>query len=933
MPVPALPYFHRPRTSLHGATMLLCMVLACAAVGAAHAAQSIVPEESRISTPRARLEVARLLARSTDPQERARALAHYRQLSDLPADLAPDLTPDLEHEARLEQADLLLEADQPGEVVALLKNADDSLRASLLLARAHTLRGNDHAADEHLQAARKRATTVNEQRRVADTLLALGRTAKAREVALMVWERANTPDLQRWFMNTLSAWGAYDRAARLTLHFDQPYAGQTVDYARALTAGQRFVQAEGALRSLLARQQDTATVLLELAEVRLRAQDFAGALQALDLHNERFANDTRRATTLRLETLLAAGDTAAARQVPTTTARHHILHGLAAHRAGDEEAAREAFTTALRMGSDDPLPALLGYAQTEQPTSATELVRWGRAAMQVQMPDAAEVYARQAVARAPRAFAPRFFLIEVLAARREFAEALQLAKALHADYPDSSQAALTHARLLGWDQHFDASIDAYRAMLDTTPDNHTARREMARTAYWAKKGDLGARTYGVVADAREDSPSNEGDTDLPLLDAAPAQADQWAKRELATRFTLERSAKSRAYHTRFGHAIDANRALLAREPGNAEMRFDLAQNLCTLGLVDDEKQVYAELLERDPYHSLADLALHRARARDRPELFARMAYWNETGRGDLSRMQRTSYEAGGSVPVHQSLRLHAAQLVWHEEPTRNGESSTALGQRVGFSGPLNSWLSARGQWTQKRYTDDDLGTHNTGEVGLGIDLNGYAALDLSWMRELQLANAFARDEGVHLDTLRLRADSRITRGLRLGGSAAWLDYSDGNEGYHATLDAALQLNDHPETLTLEALLVHRDTRRDNRFLFSGDQLTDIVHPYWTPQDYWGFEIGPRARFDLAELYFCGAREHSLELAARTGFDTEENPFFRAEGSWRMELDDDWRVEASLFWHRSDQWDAEGAWLGLYYRLGSTDADEESGGTP
>jgi len=156
--------------------------------------------------------------------------------------------------------------------------------------------------------------------------------------------------------------------------------------------------------------------------------------------------------------------------------------------------------------------------------------------------------------------------------------------------------------------------------------------------------------------------------------------------------------------------------------------------------------------------------------------------------------------------------------------------------------------------------------------------------------------------------------------VELSFQGRYQNYSDGNQGTHLRADAGVTLTDHPHELKLTATGEYRDTRELNKFVYVDGTLATIIHPYWTPQRYFSGALTLGWRHDLAKDFFCGARQHFYGVQFSGGTDTDRNPFWRLEAEYVNDFTDKWSVSLKGLVHRSERWDALGAWTGLTYRF-------------
>jgi cellulose synthase operon protein C len=573
----------------------------------------------------------------------------------------------------------------------------------------------------------------------------------------------------------------------------------------------------------------------------------------------------------------------------------------------------------------------------------------------------------------------RLALAEVSASRRDYDRALNLLHELLLELPQASKLELTRARVLSWAEQYRHSLDAYEALHAFQPNDPVPLREAARVAMWSKQPDKAAALYQnldhiaepgetlvdvralqpLVKDARLSAALRELENALKqnqvypsyehvhaaltharslpaitrnrlddlMLDLLPAYRIQKSAH-------LEKQAKMQAWKRHFLSAMHANQRLLEVEPGNQEAWFDLAQAQCMLGLHDQEQASCRHLLNLDPLHDRARKANQRIALRARPGLQARYGFWNEKGQGGsrLSAMQRHFSELGVDVPL-ATARAHifATQHFWTEQPqplddlsttaqADISDSFTAQGQTFGLRGVLLPWLRGDVSLTRKDYANSRLGTRTMGRAGLELNLRDYARLGLEYERGEELANGLALTQKIMSDVWRVRLASDLTRSLDLKVLSEFKHMDDDNKGVTLGGDLSLVLTDHPRELKITLASEYRDFQHESRYQYAGPILTDVTHPYWTPQDYLAGAATLQWRHDLSELFFCGARQHLYLLKLTAGTDSDDNPGLRLEGEYRFDFTPRWTLTFQGLLHRSRQWDAEGLWLGLEYTL-------------
>jgi tetratricopeptide (TPR) repeat protein len=773
-------------------------------------------------------------------------------------------------------------------------------------------------------------------------------------------------------------WGDFHKAATAygkLLDQGGPDRQLSLKRAGVWAASQRYEEAEGLYRKMLLHDPLDPEAVDGLARIKLLEKNPASALNVLEPF---LAIAPERATARKLqgESLLALHRDKKAQRVlsalveddPTT--EHLLLLVRAQQKTGQEEAARTTLIRAYEMAPGVPAVryALLGQEYTGSEafldTLATEerspkiLNQWaGLYALDGRYAPALSCL-EAALALDPKYFPAQMARAEILAYSRQYKESIETLRTLDQEFPGVSKIKLTLARVLGWSRQYDASLAEYQLLHDSDLEDPVPLKEMARTAFWGKRYVNGTAAYELLLTPSVDSRLVAGLKDMAtgagqghlaerveemerragaaspytayealVLESeklAPAEQEDVVALlvELLPTYRvqkaayLEREAKILSWNTHFARALDGYDALLAFQPGNEEAWFDKGQAECSLGLCEAEAGTYEKLLDIDPLHLLAARALERRRIRNKPALRAGFSLWQEQGRGEAARMERTRMDLEASVPVECGVRLKAALHRWLESPGKGAGNYRALGQTVGVEAVFNRYFRGAASWTGKRYQNRGVGGSDLGRARLEANLNDYARVGLGVERTAEAANRFALRRGVRSDSLWLDVSSRLSRKWDLAGEVRYKKYNDANTGKMAQLALGRIVTDHPRLFKVTVSGEYRDTAKKNQSVFSGGELTGMVHPYWTPQDYWGTALILEWEHDLSEEFQCGEERHVYNIRLVLGQDSEDNSSVRLEAEWLYEFWDQWELTVSGLIHRSREWDAHGLWTGV-----------------
>jgi tetratricopeptide (TPR) repeat protein len=636
---------------------------------------------------------------------------------------------------------------------------------------------------------------------------------------------------------------------------------------------------------------------------------------------------------------------------------------------GMPESARQMFAQAMKAAPDDVEARFraAGPEKIAEENFIREILRtegslhrlehWaGLYAAEGRRKEAVQIY-EFVLSRDPAFSSAQVELAEILALDQRFDRAINMYVEIAARFPGASKILIGQARALGWAKRYSESLDLYKQVHRLNSRDPVPVREMARTALWGKLYTESSTAYGqlfsppvdqsfqevlisaarglrnerLMAAIRNLMKSSElgsvtegyerfrndfeifGQTlsredwrviEGILLDFLPA----WRIQKAAA---LERMAKKLVRDKRPGRSFPVYRNLIAFEPWNEEARFDLAQVLCSLGLCNREKEIYQELIEIDPLHALAGRALKNQEILNRPALSLTGSAWGEKGRGDLSQINRFQAGLGLDLPVSGQYHLRFNFSDWIEQPRYNGTSYSysAYGPSLEVAGVFSPVVKAEAGWTLKDYVNESLASRHTGFGRLFFNVRDAAVLGLGVERKDEISNLFGLRQGVQSDTWLISARSDLTRKLDISGTARWLEYSDGNRGIHDSLNLGYDFTEHPRIFRVILSGDYRDTLENNDYRYRFGQLSDIIHPYWTPEHNKAGGVILEWHHDLSKEFFCGNELHYYEIKLSFGTDSESNRSVQFDAEWHYELKKRLTVGLRGMIHRSREWDA------------------------
>lgn len=785
-------------------------------------------------------------------------------------------------------------------------------------------------------------------------------------------------------MITWGDFHAAERIYRDRLRFMPADRGVLLKLAGLLTSSERYEEAEGIYRKLLDTNTDDIDAVTGLATVKTQEKDFPAVFSLLDRWvagatppDVRSDVIARKGAVLLQAHRYSEARTAWQQLVDSKKLAAAALIGIGRSYLGesDQKAAQPWFEKALVVAPENVEARFyrdLGRADDErfvheqlnQLKSPRQQAQLGGLYAATGDSEKALVCYNAALARDPEFFPARLGLADSLSSLSRYPESINEYERLDAEFPGNSRIGIGLARVRAWSKDYSNAFVQYEKMIRQNPMDPVPRKEMARTAVWAGDMENASKAYDqlisptvdaalasklatldagggnksarkLAADVSRKAATGsiyQGYEEVSTTLEQGAVADPADRRpvrdimlELLPEYrqqkgaALEKEAKLSGWNRRFMHALDRYGELTAFQPGNEEALFDKGQTECALGLRCEARRTMGQLLAIDPLHSLGGEYLKRDRINRNPALEFSQNYWNEKGRGELSRVSRHKSTLGVNVPVLGSYNLGLAGNTWVEAPKYGNERYPAYGSTIGFSGVVNRNLSGSVGWTRKQYESGALGVANSGFAHLSFNLNDMLRWDISYDRKDELYNYFGlRQGGIQSDTWSTGLSVRPSSNLSLSGTTGYLRYNDDNSGRFATLSAGYAFTDHPRIIRIIANAEYRDTASQNRFVNSPS--LDIIHPYWTPRDYFGASLTFDWNHELSRRLFCGSQQHFYDMKATVGTDSDSNLSVRLEAEWHYEFYERWLLELRGMINRSREWDAIGGSLDMKYRF-------------
>lgn len=533
-------------------------------------------------------------------------------------------------------------------------------------------------------------------------------------------------------------------------------------------------------------------------------------------------------------------------------------------------------------------------------TSVQELEEWGKVYIQNGLPESALFFYQAAADLDPEYFPGMIGLAETLSINYHFGASLLLYHELLDLFPENSKLMLAIARVNGWAKWYDVSIEWYNRIISINPEDPVLYREKARVALWGNKFYLGMKTY-----------------DQLLACPVTTLSEYLIQKSIR----LEKRAKALVWNKWYIHSLDAYRELLDFSPGNEEGLFDYAQSYCSLNLCDYSREVYEAILHIDPSHNLVKQALARNELKCHPLLRNNIAYWREIGSGTFSQSQIARYKVETVFEQPLSCRSHLRfiQQEYVENPFFNFKFYPAEGQTIEADNVFNEYVSCSFSATYKNYFKrfkSTITSHNW----ILFNANDYFQLLLSCNKVDEIYNFFSLKQAIQSINSFVTISSNLNHHWYVSGTYENYQYNDHNNQNHINLYTDYQVSDVPCIFKLILQGDYRNTAHETINCVVGETLVNVIHPYWTPIDYYAGALSLEFRYDYRRFIYCEAPQRYIDLKITGVTDSVDNSGVQTILEWKHEFARHWGFEVKGLIHRSKQWNAEGAWGTLYYRF-------------
>ncbi len=409
---------------------------------------------------------------------------------------------------------------------------------------------------------------------------------------------------------------------------------------------------------------------------------------------------------------------------------------------------------------------------------------------------------------------------------------------------------------------YDEALAIYRSLRCESPDNYLYARETARVVYFVCGSPYGVDEYDSI-----------------LCGWSGLQ-------EEACRLSRERCAKTNHLSSP-SVAAGAYEGLLAQEPYEPHIAFELGQVYGLLGNTSYAIGAYSHLLSIHPNHRDAKIAIVGKRLKRCQELLFDHRFVRERGRDGLTSIDRlgeyTAYQLP-RVDENEHLSIGYGRLTL--APT-NGIGTTGNALAIKFQKQshwdFGPWLSPYAPVAlfidcEVQQYDRLVATRPVFEAGLKIRAWDDLICTISGTMDNILENGESLRQDIYRGGLRSDLLYMPNNYWETELTYEFQSYSDVNTRHAAEFRNRLQLTPDPRRFTFLADFYYWNIADASVFSPGPDPFLDMIHPYWTPQDYYMGGVGLEWKEWLSWDRFDGAQHCWVSFSLMKRWDNQSKNY-------------------------------------------------------
>lgn len=335
-------------------------------------------------------------------------------------------------------------------------------------------------------------------------------------------------------------------------------------------------------------------------------------------------------------------------------------------------------------------------------------------------------------------------------------------------------------------------------------------------------------------------------------------------------------------------AVPIYQSSIATEPDNTESLFDLSQVFGGLKQTMNATLPLGQLLEVEPQHREAMIALERAGLEMGLQIHTDIEHFNQEGRDGLAEIGSTKYGTAVQLPLgdeNEYVRLGFHRINYEPVDDRDldGNILSLRTQKKFF----NSRLLLHGQVNAEHY-EDRFSTRLTFDIGAAYDVSDCLRLSTSGFLNNVAQNGESLRQDIYRGGVNFGADIKASRYWNFGGNYRFAHYSDDNDLNEIFLYNDIALSLPPKQLKIVNTLNFLAYSEQTIFPFENQNvLFGTIHPYFAPEAFVYYETRLEWYHWLSRDYFTYSNQCWYSLQYGIGWDDSINMYhdFRGIVNW------------------------------------------------
>ena len=437
--------------------------------------------------------------------------------------------------------------------------------------------------------------------------------------------------------------------------------------------------------------------------------------------------------------------------------------------------------------------------------------------------------------------------------------------------PLNTRAQLGLARSYSRTHNHEQSNRRYGQILTAFPQHQLARIENARLKF-AWKGVDAANAAYLQAKARNRPQDFLPHSSLMDVDLGTAQIEYEQASFRTQTIEAERNAK---YYKNWKprRALSLYRSLNQLDPTNQEAKFDLGQVYATLNQTDRSIDQYNKLLQKDPCHTEARIAKRRMQLERHLQIRSSFDFEFRSGRQGLTDITTLRLQTLGIMPIGDRDRYWVGGYAHRFLRPKQGADADGDVAIFGFQAKPLDYLNVFAIAEAEQY---DQGFQTRVPFRAGLRWRTPRDIHLGFAGFLE--NIAVNGESIRQDTYRggleVNAATYLTWRWDVDALYRFAGYSDSNTSHEVSVQSNYLINPGRNQWRWKSDLNLISYDEATQFNVGTDDLTGIIHPYFSPDMFTFATTGLEYRRWVSPHNFRGADEHWYSLYGGARLDSD-----------------------------------------------------------